>query len=135
MYISFYKPILVNDKTVVNVPNQKTFSRRNFQRFAYLSRLDLIVLKRLNTTNNFKKNNIIIYSLNFQQFQFQCIVYKQYQVFFYIQLNEEYYYKNFVAIFIKQNVGRYGNLRVLFVELESLQQGSAAVTVGKSVFV
>lgn len=135
MYISFYKPILVNDKTVVNVPNQKTFSRRNFQRFASLSRLDLIVLKRLNTTNNFKKNNIIIYSLNFQQFQFQCIVYKQYQVFFYIQLNEEYYYKNFVAIFIKQNVGRYGNLRVLFVELESLQQGSAAVTVGKSVFV
>lgn len=93
------------------------------------------MLKRLNTTNNFKKNNIIIYSLNFQQFQFQCIVYKQYQVFFYIQLNEEYYYKNFVAIFIKQNVGRYGNLRVLFVELESLQQGSAAVTVGKSVFV
>lgn len=135
MYISFYKPILVNDKTVVNVPNQKTFSRRNFQRFASLSRLDLIVLKRLTTTNNFKKNNIIIYSLNFQQFQFQCIVYKQYQVFFYIQLNEEYYYKNFVAIFIKQNVGRYGNLRVLFVELESLQQGSAAVTVGKSVFV
>lgn len=135
MYISFYKPILVNDKTVVNVPNQKTFSRRNFQRFASLSRLDLIVLKRLNTTNNFKKNNIIIYSLNFQQFQFQCIVYKQYQVFFYIQLNEEYYYKNFVAIFIKQNVGRYGNLRVLFVELESLQQGSAAVTVGKSVLV
>lgn len=135
MYISFYKPILVNDKTVVNVPNQKTFSRRNFQRFASLSRLDLIVLKRLNTTNNFKKNNIIIYSLNFQQFQFQCIVYKQYQVFFYIQLNEEYFYKNFVAIFIKQNVGRYGNLRVLFVELESLQQGSAAVTVGKSVFV
>lgn len=135
MYISFYKPILVNDKTVVNVPNQKTFSRRNFQRFASLSRLDLIVLKRLNTTNNFKKNNIIIYSLNFQQFQFQCIVYKQYQVFFYIQLNEEYYYKYFVAIFIKQNVGRYGNLRVLFVELESLQQGSAAVTVGKSVFV
>lgn len=135
MYISFYKPILVNDKTVVNVPNQKTFSRRNFQRFVSLSRLDLIVLKRLNTTNNFKKNNIIIYSLNFQQFQFQCIVYKQYQVFFYIQLNEEYYYKNFVAIFIKQNVGRYGNLRVLFVELESLQQGSAAVTVGKSVFV
>lgn len=135
MYISFYKPILVNDKTVVNVPNQKKFSRRNFQRFASLSRLDLIVLKRLNTTNNFKKNNIIIYSLNFQQFQFQCIVYKQYQVFFYIQLNEEYYYKNFVAIFIKQNVGRYGNLRVLFVELESLQQGSAAVTVGKSVLV